>query len=294
MPSLPIAQAYLPALLALCSAFLFALSDHLSNRGLETVDARAGAVVSVLASAVCFWCFAPWLVEAQWWLTGAALLFGLVGIFRPSLSITLALMGIKRLGPTLASSFAATSPLFGAVLAIAFLGEHLSLETAAGTLLVVAGAIVAAGKSRGIARNWPLWAILLPLGAAFIRGSGHVVTKLGYGELAQPFFASLVGNTVSAIVVLAGHLLQGRTLSGGLRAHKWFIVGGLLNGLSIYSLNSALELGTVVTVMPITAATPVFTMLLGLLVFRRETITWRTVLTIALVVPGVLLVIMRG
>ena len=52
------------------------------------------------------------------------------------------------------------------------------------------------------------------------------------------------------------------------------------------------ELGTVILVAPITSAFPVFTLLLDLLVFRSETISWRTVLTIGLIVPGVILVIL--
>ena len=63
--------------------------------------------------------------------------------------------------------------------------------------------------------------------------------------------------------------------------------------MSIYTLNTALEQGSVVTVMPVASAGPVFTLLLGLFVFRRETITWRTVASIVLVVCGVLLVILR-
>ena len=46
--------------------------------------------------------------------------------------------------------------------------------------------------------------------------------------------------------------------------------------------------------VPIVSATPVFTMLLGLLVFGREIVTWRTVATIALIVPGVVLVALHG
>ena len=70
-------------------------------------------------------------------------------------------------------------------------------------------------------------------------------------------------------------------------------VSGCLNGLSLYTLNVALEKGSVVTVMPISSAGPVFTLLLGLFVFRRESITWRTIATIALVVPGIVLVVWR-
>ena len=48
----------------------------------------------------------------------------------------------------------------------------------------------------------------------------------------------------------------------------------------------------------LTACAPIFgaayaILLLGYLVFRREVITWQTLATIALVVPGVILVVMN-
>jgi len=48
--------------------------------------------------------------------------------------------------------------------------------------------------------------------------------------------------------------------------------------------------GHIVTVVPIVACSPVFTMLLSVLVFRRERLTSRTVLAVALVVPSVIFI----
>ena len=158
-------------LLALVSAFLFALSDQLAHRGLATTDARSGSVVSVATSAAFFWLFAPWLVKASYWWTGATLLFAVIGIFRPALSIYLAMIGIGYLGPTLASAFAATSPLWGGMLAVAILGERMTSEVAVGTLAVVAGAVVSAHRPQGFLRSWPLWALLFPVGAAIVRAT---------------------------------------------------------------------------------------------------------------------------
>ena len=299
-----IPQPYLIAGLALASAFLFALSDQLAHRAMTAADARSGAVVSVGASALVFWLFAPWLAKPEYWLTGATAIFAIVGIFRPALSIYLAMIGIGYLGPTLASAFSATTPLWGGMLAVSFLGEQVTPAIAIGTAAVVTGAVVATIRPQGLPRNWPLWALLFPLGAAVIRASGHVSIKYGFEDLPSPYFASLVSSTVSAVLGWAAFCFQRYRFKGGaaLRtgdgrawaaAYKWWIVSGMLNGISIFTLNSALALGSVVTVMPIAAAGPVFTLLLGLFVFRRESITWRTVATIALVVPGVVLVILR-
>jgi DME family drug/metabolite transporter len=278
---------------ALLSAFLFALSIHLQSLGLERGDARSGALVSIVSATLAYWLLAPFFVESWYWLTGACMLFVIVGIFRPSLSAYLALSSVKTMGPTLTSALTSTAPIFGALYAVTILGEHVSPSIAAGTLAVVAGAVVAAYRPDGVKRGWPLWALALPIGAAFIRASGHALTKLGLAEVPSPFFAGLVGDTVSTIVAGAAFAGQRRSFTGGLAAQRWFAIAGLINGLSLFFLNTALQTGKLSVVVPIVGSTPVFALLLGLLVFRRETFSWRTLATIALIVPGVILVASR-
>jgi uncharacterized membrane protein len=281
---------YLVPFYGLASAFLFALSNHFTNMGLERSDARSGALVSVATSALAYWLFAPFFLESWYWLTTAALMFAIVGIIRPALSTTLAISSIKMMGPTLTSSLTAATPIFGAMFAIVILGEHLSLPIAIGTAAVVAGAVVAAWSPKGLKRTWPLWAIVLPLGASLIRAIGHIATKYGLIEVDSPSFAVLVGNTVSLATAAFMFRRQKRPLSVTGGSNVWFFAAGIANALSLQFLNNALALGDVVAVVPIVSATPVFTLLLGLFYFGRETITWRTVGTIVLIVPGVILV----
>lgn len=281
---------YLAPLYALCSAFLFALSNHLSNMGLQGSDARTGTMVSIAASAVVYWLFAPFYMQGWYWLTFACLLFALVGIIRPALSSALAMASIQTMGPTLSSALTASSPIFGAFWALLVLGETLSWPIAIGTIAVIAGAVVAAWNPQGVKRSFPVWAISLPLAAAFIRATGHAVTKIGLGEVPSPSFAVFMGNSVSLATTTAAYKIQGRRISGDFNSLKWFVAAGIANALSIQFLNNALHVGTLLSTMPIVSAAPVFTMLLGLAYFGRETITWRTVATIALIVPGVILV----
>ena len=58
---------YLAPLYALISAFLFALSNHFSNMGLTGSDPRTGTIVSIAASAVIYWIFAPFFVKQWYW-----------------------------------------------------------------------------------------------------------------------------------------------------------------------------------------------------------------------------------
>jgi drug/metabolite transporter, DME family len=282
---------YLVPLYGLASAFLFALSNHFTHLGLERSDARSGTLVSIATSAAVYWLFAPFYLDRWYWFTTAAVMFAIVGIIRPAVSTSLAISSIKMMGPTLTSSLTAVTPIFGAFFAITLLGERLTLPVAIGTAAVVAGAIVAAWSRKGLKRSWPLWAVVLPIGASLIRATGHIVTKYGLLEVNSPSFAVLVGNTVSLGTAVALFAHDGRPVrasaDGGM---IWFVAAGVANSLSLQFLNNGLAAGDVVTVVPIVSATPVFTLLMGLLYFGRETITWRTVATIALIVPGVILV----
>ena len=283
----------LSAVLALTSAFLFALSIQIQNLGLRHAEPRPGVIVNIGTTALVFWIFSPFYLDTSYLLTSATVLFLVVGLFRPALSVNLAVAGVKLMGPTLTSGLAATNPLFAAGFAILLLGEEMTWPMALGTFAVVCGVAISALRPGGLTRNWPLWAIGLPLGAAFFRALGHPLTMMGLDEIPSPMYAGLVSYTVSIIVVYGSFRLQGRRMPTLTPGYLWFALSGTLNGISIYSLNSALSVGTLLTVAPIVACSPVFTILLGHFVFKKETITRQTVATIALVVLGIILVIVN-
>jgi len=285
----------LPALLALTSAVLFALSIQVQSLGLDLVDSRSGALINISATATMYWLLSPFFVKNSYWLAEATLLFALVGLFRPALSLNLAVAGVKILGPTLTSGLAATAPVFAAFFAIVLLDENITFPIAIGTGGVVAGIFVMATKpSAGQPRGWPLWAMLLPLGAAFFRAIGYPVTMIGFKELPDPFFAGLVSYSVSFLVALCLFRIQRRVFVKFSWGYGWFALAGLINGVSIYSLNTALKFGQLLTVAPIVACSPLFTIIIGWLFFKREIITWRMVVSISLVVSGIIVVVTQS
>ncbi len=284
---------YFPAMLAVLSAFLFALSIQTQNLGLAHTDPSSGTLVNIGTTCVIYWFFSPFFVEASYWLTSAAALFAMIGLFQPVLSANLSVASVKIMGPTLTSGLAATNPLFAAIFAILILNESLTWPVAVGTGAVVAGVVVSAIRPGGTSRRWPLWALVLPLGTAFFRAAGLSIIMIGYKELASPYFAGMVSYTVSLFVASIAFKVQKRSFSSFNWGYGWFAMAGVLNGISIYSVNTALKYGQLLTVAPIVACLPVFSILLSLLIFKRETITWRTTLTIALVVSGVVLIIMQ-
>jgi drug/metabolite transporter (DMT)-like permease len=278
--------------LALSSALLFALGAHFQNLGLQRVKSDSGAAISTTSSALLYWLLAPFLLVGANWSQSAVWIFVLIGLFRPAVSANLAVAGMRYLGPTLGSTLSSTSPLFGAALGVLWLGESLTWATALGTLGIIAAVIVLARRDTRAAATWPLWALGLPVGAAAVRSMAHVLTKVGLETTPDPYFAGLVGFSVSALVMATVQRLrpgaQPVPWRGG--GPYWFVAAGVVMGTSVLSLNTALMRGQIVTVVPIVACSPVFTMLLSVLVFRRERLTARIVLAVFVVVPSVILI----
>ncbi len=281
-----------PVWFALTSAVLFAVGAHFQNLGLTRVKSGSGAAISITTSAVFYWLLAPFLLTGANWSQSAVWIFVLVGLFRPAVSANLSVAGMRYLGPTLGSTLSSTAPLFAATLGVLWLGESLTWETALGTLGIIAAVVVLARPDSRAAVSWPVWALALPVGAAAVRSLAHVFTKIGLETTPDPYFAGLVGFSVSAVVMMAVQRLRpGRQpvpWRGG--GPYWFMAAGVIMGTSILSLNTALMRGQIVTVVPIVACSPVFTMLLSVLVFRREKLSARVVLAVFVVVPSVILI----
>jgi drug/metabolite transporter (DMT)-like permease len=283
--------ATLGAIIALVAAFFFALSAHVQNMGARTTSTQFGTLVLIGMQALIYSIAALFIVRWEYWLSGAVVLFAAAGLLRPTLSIALWIEGIKRLGPTLNAALTSSGPFFAAIFGVLILGETLTPMIGAGIVLVVAGVLVPTMVTRGIMSTFPAWAILLPLGASALRNVAHAITKVGFADVPSPLFAALVGTLVSLVLVSGQFVVRRQRVTGQLRDYRYFALSGMITALAVYLLNQALEFGQVITVAPLVASSPVFSALLGYFIFGRETLNWRTMLTIALVVPGVVLIV---
>jgi uncharacterized membrane protein len=286
------ANTAMPVVLAIGAAFLFALGIQFTRKGLRYVDSRTGTLVSIGTATLLYWAVSPWLLERHYWLSPAVALFAAIGLFRPFLSSNLSMAGTRYLGATISSTLASASPVFGVALGVLMLGEYLGQGVAFGTAAIVAGVVVLSWRGH-VSRAWPWWALTLPIAAACLRSVAQAFAKLGMESLPSPYFVGLVGYSVSFLVAVADHRWRGAALHMVFnRGCGWLVLTGASYGLAILSLNGALSCGRLSVVAPIVACAPLFTLLLGILLFRERAITGRVVLAVLLVVPGVVLVSM--
>jgi drug/metabolite transporter (DMT)-like permease len=282
-----------PILLTLCSAFLFALGGQMQSRGLISgTNSRSGTALSISSAALCYWLVAPLMLNPSHFFNSAVFIFVLVGIFRPSLSANLSVAGIKYLGPTLSSTMSSTTPVFGAILGICLLGELFDWQLGLGTAGIIGAIFLLSSGKLKLTSCWPVWALFLPIGSALIRALAHVFSKIGMEDVPDPYFVGLVGFTVSALITALS--LQVKRSSEQIAwksgSPYWFIIAGLAFASSVFTLNNALLTGQLTVVGPIIATTPLFSMLLSILIFKREQFSLRLLGSICIVVSSVMLI----
>ena len=164
----------------------------------------------------------------------------------------------------------------------------------AGTVLVVAGTIVIAWSPDRTAVSYRWWHVLFPLSAAFLAGIAFPVRRYALDISNQPLFFAAVLATVAS-VCLAVSMFAGGTrerLAWDRRALPAFVVAGSFEtAASLLSL-IAVSMGRVVAVAPLVATSPLWTLLLTVVVLRGvERINAESVAGTLAVVAGTITIV---
>lgn len=253
-------------LYALLTAFGFGLNAVLVKRGMkESTPVTATLVIAcvqVTTLSVLTLLDRP---EFNW---TAILYFIVAGIGTAIFGRTLNYMSIDRIGVPISSSLTGTNPLFTMIIATIFLGEHVSITTIIGSLLVATGIVLISGW--GADTKLDLRDLLLPLGSAFFYASSGIVRKAGLNISPEPLLGAVVGAATSLVAYPLILRLIGR--SGELRFTKssllWLIGGGLTTTLAWIGMFTATQLGSISVVSAIIGANPLFGLILSALMLR--------------------------
>jgi drug/metabolite transporter (DMT)-like permease len=267
--------------LAGVSALFFGTALLTAKFGLRTLDARAGAAISIPTATLLL------LVAAPFTVTGfsmtAALLFALVGLFFPALVTLITFAANDRLGPSLTGTVSSTAPLFALAAAFLLLGERIPARALLAALGVAAGVALLSWRGGAVVRR-ALW---LPLGGAALRGLAQVIAKAGLALWPNPFAASVIGYVVSTGAVLGVDRARHRPpVERSRGAVLWFMATGVLNGGAVLLMYAALGAAPVSLVAPIVAGYPIVTVLASA-VLREERLNARVLAGAALVVAAI-------
>ena len=282
--------------LAVLSALCFGIGLVTARVGLRTLDARAGAAISIPIAAVLFAAAAPFAIDFSGFSVRAALIFAAIGVFFPALVTLFTFRSNEELGPTVTGAVSGTAPLFALLGAALVLGEKIPAEAAIAAIGVGAGVALLSWNPRGVRRGFAGRALLWPFAGAMVRGFAQVGAKAGLLLWPNPFAAGLIAYAVSsATVVSVDRFGRAEKPRLTLRGLGWFGFTGVLNGGAVLLMYTALTLAPVSTVAPVVATYPLVTALLSAAVLREERVTRRVLIGAAITVAAIAyLVASRG
>jgi len=285
-----------PPLLALISAFAFAVAAILQKRGLMSASPLTAGLVSVTITAAFIWVLAAGMEPLSVLLTWKILPFLVAGLFAPGLARLFLFIGVDRIGVARSAPLAGTAPLFSVAIAIAFLGERPTGLTVLGAVSIVVGGAILSGRG-GTGGSWRRVHLVLPLLGALSLAIRDNISRWGFREYTHPMTAAAAAAAMSfGVIWLFAGARRGSGLVRGDRTGVWFFtLAGLAEGIGYIAIWRALQLGEVSIVSPLHNSRTIFVIVLTAIFLRDlERVTWRIALASALVVAGVVAILRGG
>jgi len=280
---------------ALCSLAIYGVTQVIAKAAVGSLNAESMVALNFLASVpvYVFILFGALVLWGEYLDHLEYVLYALIGASTARGGYYIYLEALEKGDVSMVGSITAAFPAITAVLAVALLGEDLSLVKAAGITLIIAS-MVALSYSHGrrasgakVTRS----SLLLSLTTMVIWGVGGVFIKLALDGL--PLIAYL-GVYPLILPPIAFAYLRHRKASWRIFLPKWTvpvilaIVVAELWQLAYFAETSAISVGSASIVFPLISAYPVVT-ILGARAFLKERLSKTDALLIAAVVLGIVL-----
>ncbi|WP_408960712.1 EamA family transporter [Natrinema sp. 74] len=196
--------------------------------------------------------------------------FVIAGLGNPAAFRLLYFRGIDRVGARVAAAVVGANPVVAALLAVPILGESFTVASGVGLLCIVAGGIMLQVSQTASDDTDDLLVteftrlevrdLLAPAGAMVVLGASFVLVAIGLDEYADPLMGTAVGQTAAlvAFVVLFGvsSELRSRVRIRNRTALAAFVLAGVFVAANWLAWFSALQRGTVITVVPLSNVYP--------------------------------------
>jgi drug/metabolite transporter (DMT)-like permease len=271
---------------ALVAALGFAVSGVCLKRGLQYATALTAAVISVVFTTGFVWALAALTAPLGQVLAPSIVPFLVAGLAAPGLARLALFQGVDRIGVARSSAVASSTPLFAVTLAILFLAERPSPMLLVGVAGIVVGGALLSSRRRGEG-GWRRRDLVWPLLAALGFGVRDTISRHGFSVPTHPLVAAAAATLTSLAVMGCFALAQRRRLRLAPAGLGFLAVAGLAEGIAYLTMWQALSVASVSLVSPLVNSHSVFTVGLAAVFLRDlETVGWRIVVAVALIVAG--------
>ncbi len=279
---------------AMSTAVVFATFSVFIRKGGEHANALTGVFIGMCASLPVMLALTWHHWEPEWWSPPAFFFFTLAGLAGPATSRVLLYLSISYLGVARAMPFNSLTPLFSTSLAITFLGERPGGLILAGTLFIVLGGAALTYKRTDDA-TWRRKHLWLALGSSVAAAISFLFRKLAFAHATAPLMGATLSTLAGFIFLIAFVPLFPKEQKPNQfrRPKAWLIFGfcGLLNALGFILHFTAISIGDLSIVAPLTSTAPIFSLIMSYFMLRRmERITPAIILGTACMVIGATLI----
>ncbi len=286
-----------PSILALISSATFASAQIIYRGALQKLSKSAAALIvnSTLAAFSLAFVFASggvgrWSPAGVLWFMAA----GFVGAFSARY---LSYISITSIGLARTHVMAQVTPVWSAAVAVVWLGEHLRLEVALGTVAILGGAVLLVRDKGGPKERIPLPLYLVPAASSFFLAFTPALRKLGFAHLSSAPLGLAIAMGTGAVLVFLVRLIIRDARPGDRDRNTLFTVflGGCLNFVAGLCFITAIKMGEVISVVPITRLSVLFVLIFSWFFVRREEgITWRVIMGGVFSVAGAAVIAIAG
>ena len=279
-----------PQLFAWLTAFSFACANVTVGYGMRYSTPLTATFVSLIVHTIVLWTalfLTSGIPTVNFVAVGAICLTGIVQPFMRFFQYK----GMEKIGTSRAVTLRNSYPVLSVLIGIMFLGERITLLGMIGTLLIVGGIVLSSWKVDERFKDFRWLYVVFPLITASMTSVVHPLRRYALIQANEPlFFAALVGPfSLLAFAVYYWVPANSEKLVWDRRALIPFLLSGLGETLAVLFMLHAFAIGSVVTVSPITATSPIWTVLLGAIFLRRlEKFTVASVIGTLSVVAGVI------
>lgn len=281
-------------LLALLTAFSYATSNIAARWGLRYSTPNTAVLFSLCIHAAGLSTIVLWTQGVPTVPRAALYLVVVTGVLQTMLR-SCHYLAISKVGVSRAVTLRNTHPMLTVLIGVTVLGEQATALNLLGVLLVVGGTALTSWRMDEHVPDFRRWFLLLPVATSVMTSTVHPIRRYAMILAGEPlFFAALVG--VVSLSCFAAYLalpLPRERVVWHRKALLPFAIAGAGETMAILLLFYALASGPVVVVSPISATSPVWTVILASIILRRiERTNPAVIFGTLLVVAGAICVIL--